>query len=250
MNLNKSAEEILLERWPFAGSGQVFTKKEVIMMMERYVQFFLDQVSEGFEEWRENQNNSNCFKPLHDYQIEAWQAAKLSMVKESEEILGDDDSSAMEEKLMWAINTIRDRLLFGRDELGAALARELRAKGVMLDAVKTFRAMDKENEELKKENTKYESCLKFILEFKGPEYIKTVEGRTMSIFDAAKEALTMERIKAFHNGYTAIKDKYDQAVKDIEWLHRIVTYGVNSSRLDSKYSENLEEIRKRHGLDK
>jgi hypothetical protein len=40
------------------------------------------------------------------------------------------------ETLEWAINTIRDKVMFGRDELGAALARESRAKGAMLDAKK------------------------------------------------------------------------------------------------------------------
>lgn len=37
------------------------------------------------------------------------------------------------EKIEWAANTIRDKLHFGREELGAALAREARAKGVLLD---------------------------------------------------------------------------------------------------------------------
>lgn len=40
------------------------------------------------------------------------------------------------EKVDWAINTIRDQVLFGRDELGAAKSRELRAKGVLLDVRK------------------------------------------------------------------------------------------------------------------
>lgn len=45
-------------------------------------------------------------------------------------------------KLDWAINTIRDQLLFGRDEIGGARARELRAKGVMLDAVKYIKELE------------------------------------------------------------------------------------------------------------
>lgn len=48
------------------------------------------------------------------------------------------------EHLNWAINTIRDKVMFGRDELGAALARETRAKGVMIDAVKYIQTLEKE----------------------------------------------------------------------------------------------------------
>jgi hypothetical protein len=40
------------------------------------------------------------------------------------------------EHLEWAINTIRDKLMFGMDELGAARSRESRAKGAMLEAKK------------------------------------------------------------------------------------------------------------------
>jgi hypothetical protein len=53
--------------------------------------------------------------------------------------------------LNWAINTIRDRLMFGRDELGAALARETRAKGVMIDAVKYIEQLERENKIIKEE---------------------------------------------------------------------------------------------------
>ena len=52
-------------------------------------------------------------------------------------------------KLEWAINTIRDQLLFGRDELGAARARELRAKGVMIDAIKDIEKLKAENKKLR-----------------------------------------------------------------------------------------------------
>lgn len=37
------------------------------------------------------------------------------------------------DKIEWAIQTIRDQLLFGIDEFGAAKVREIRAKGVLLD---------------------------------------------------------------------------------------------------------------------
>jgi len=45
-------------------------------------------------------------------------------------------------KLEWAIDTIREQLLFGRDELGAAKARELRAKGVMMDAIEEYKKLE------------------------------------------------------------------------------------------------------------
>jgi hypothetical protein len=48
--------------------------------------------------------------------------------------------------LNWAINTIRDKVMFGRDELGAALAREMRAKGVMIDAVKYIEELHEEQQ--------------------------------------------------------------------------------------------------------
>lgn len=44
--------------------------------------------------------------------------------------------------LDWAINTIRDQILFGLDELGAAKARELRAKGVMIDTVEYIKELE------------------------------------------------------------------------------------------------------------
>lgn len=52
------------------------------------------------------------------------------------------EENNMLSKLDWAINTIRDQLLFGRDELGGAKARELRAKGVMLDAAKYIKELE------------------------------------------------------------------------------------------------------------
>jgi glutaredoxin 2 len=54
------------------------------------------------------------------------------------------------EKLQWAIDTIRNQEMFGRDELGASLAREKRAKGVMLDTIKFIEEqMAKEIQETK-----------------------------------------------------------------------------------------------------
>jgi hypothetical protein len=53
--------------------------------------------------------------------------------------------------LNWAIDTIRDQLKFGRDELGAAKAREMRAKGAMLAAVKELQKKDETIAALEKE---------------------------------------------------------------------------------------------------
>ena len=44
-------------------------------------------------------------------------------------------SNSTIEILNWAIDTIRERVMFGRDELDASRARESRAKGAMIDAV-------------------------------------------------------------------------------------------------------------------
>jgi hypothetical protein len=44
--------------------------------------------------------------------------------------------------LEWAIDTIREQVLFGLDELGGAKARERRAKGVMLDACKEIKTLE------------------------------------------------------------------------------------------------------------
>lgn len=57
----------------------------------------------------------------------------------------------IKEKLLWAINTIRDKEMFGLDELNASLSRERRAKGSMLDAVKAIDELEKQNAELKAE---------------------------------------------------------------------------------------------------
>jgi hypothetical protein len=57
--------------------------------------------------------------------------------------------------LNWAINTIRDKVMFGRDELGAALAREMRSKGVMLDAVKYIEELHEIIEGYKKRDEEY-----------------------------------------------------------------------------------------------
>lgn len=88
------------------------------------------------------------------------------------------------EKLQWAIDTIRNQEMFGRDELGASLAREKRAKGVMLDTIKfieeqmakeiqeTKQMLETQNSaeqsviyceinELQKENTRLRKALEF-----------------------------------------------------------------------------------------
>ena len=48
------------------------------------------------------------------------------------------------ETLLWAVNTIRDKVMFGRDELGASRAREMRAKGAMLDAIEEIDKLEKQ----------------------------------------------------------------------------------------------------------
>jgi hypothetical protein len=53
----------------------------------------------------------------------------------------------IKDKLLWAIDTIRDKLMFGRDELGASLARESRAKGVMIEAISEIEKLEKKLQE-------------------------------------------------------------------------------------------------------
>ena len=53
--------------------------------------------------------------------------------------------------LEWAINTIREKLTFGMDELSAARSREHRAKGAMIAAKKELEALRLENERLKRQ---------------------------------------------------------------------------------------------------
>lgn len=43
----------------------------------------------------------------------------------------------------WAINTIRNKERFGLDDYGAALARERRAKGVLIDAKEEIARLQK-----------------------------------------------------------------------------------------------------------
>ncbi|NBX97518.1 hypothetical protein EBQ81_01460 [bacterium] len=57
--------------------------------------------------------------------------------------------------LNWAINTIRDKVMFGRDELGASLAREARAKGVMIDAIKYIEELHEVIESYRKRDEEY-----------------------------------------------------------------------------------------------
>lgn len=62
--------------------------------------------------------------------------------------------------LDWAIDTIREKVMFGRDELGAALSRELRAKGVMLGAKKYILQLE---EELEKEKKVVDAMASFVI---------------------------------------------------------------------------------------
>ena len=45
-------------------------------------------------------------------------------------------------KLEWAIDTIREQVMFGMDDLGAAKSRERRAKGVMIDACEYIKDLE------------------------------------------------------------------------------------------------------------
>lgn len=52
------------------------------------------------------------------------------------------------ETIDWAMNTIRDRVMFGLDDLNAAYSRERRAKGALGDAKKVILQLQKKNKEL------------------------------------------------------------------------------------------------------
>jgi len=53
----------------------------------------------------------------------------------------------IEEKIEWAVNTIRDKETFGLDQLNASLARERRAKGVLIDCRKEIQKIKQQLEE-------------------------------------------------------------------------------------------------------
>lgn len=55
---------------------------------------------------------------------------------------------SINEKISWARNTIESRLLFGLDELGAALTRERRANGVLMDCENHIQALESQNKKL------------------------------------------------------------------------------------------------------
>lgn len=54
------------------------------------------------------------------------------------------------EKIEWALETKREKLMFGLDELNAALSRERRLFGVLLECKKEIERL---NELIKKEDT-------------------------------------------------------------------------------------------------
>lgn len=55
----------------------------------------------------------------------------------------------LQEKLEWALMTLREKLTFGMDESEAIKRRESRVKGVLLEAVKELPLIVKENQEMK-----------------------------------------------------------------------------------------------------
>lgn len=64
----------------------------------------------------------------------------------------------------WAIDTVRDQLMFGLDPLSAAKSRERRAKGVLLDCKQKFKSIDEELSTIIKyykdtyKDVKWDSC--------------------------------------------------------------------------------------------
>lgn len=61
-----------------------------------------------------------------------------------QELRDEFDILSIEQKIEWALDTIRHKETFGMDELNASLSRERRAKGVLLDCKETIKAKDAE----------------------------------------------------------------------------------------------------------
>ena len=80
--------------------------------------------------------------------------------KTEQELRDEFDILSIEQKIEWALDTIRHKETFGMDELNASLSRERRAKGVLLDCKKTIEKQKKEIEELKEYKSMYEGLCK------------------------------------------------------------------------------------------
>lgn len=83
-----------------------------------------------------------------------------------------------------------------------------------------FEQLRKEMQEKDAEIEKLISCLTDILTFKGPEYLKVINGKPVSIFSLVRECLQEERIKSFHAGYASQKEKIEDLQKENEELKR------------------------------
>ena len=66
--------------------------------------------------------------------------------------MGNMGTKKVIEHIDWAIETIRERVMFGLDALSAALSRERRAKGALLEAKKHIIELEKEIANLKARN--------------------------------------------------------------------------------------------------
>ena len=61
-----------------------------------------------------------------------------------------DDENEVIDDIYWVINTISERESFGLDPLNAALARERRARGVLIDCKGEIRRLQNKIKELSK----------------------------------------------------------------------------------------------------
>lgn len=99
-----------------------------------------------------------------------------------------------------------------------------------------------------------ENTLIDILKFKGPEYIKIINGIQESIFSLAKKALTEERVQSFHAGYIANSEKINNLKNENASLRSDLDWATNLISLGSlEYSNHNDchnrEIRTKHKLD-
>ena len=72
----------------------------------------------------------------------------MSAIKTEQELRDEFDILSIEERIEWALNTIRDKETFGLDQLNASLSRERRAKGVLLDCKKEIQQLKQQLESM------------------------------------------------------------------------------------------------------
>lgn len=101
-----------------------------------------------------------------------------------QELIDEFDILSIEQKIDWALDTIRHKESFGMDELSASLSRERRAKGVLLDCKETIEKQKKEIKDLKNKNYKLANTVSF-----GDEELKeTIKAKNSEIENLIKEA--------------------------------------------------------------